>query len=210
MTKPDLTSELNSLLGYMSVATLSQGKVKQLSFVWLSPGTEERRSDFRARSNLLLKISSQQHCLPADLDWRCLDGKSWSCFGWLDLLPQDCCVVRGGQGVGQVWVFCQSKFKCSSYLDWIISKHQWLVLWKKCIFKIKIFYVAYFLVSLVKGFGYTSLHFYVCICLFSSTLITKLLLWTCVVNSCLAAKLFWNWRKPTIKNPLIYTANDIP
>lgn len=84
MTKPDLTSELNSLLGYMSVATLSQGKVKQLSFVWLSPGTEERRSDFRARSNLLLKISGQQHCLPADLDWRCLDGKNWMALdGWI-------------------------------------------------------------------------------------------------------------------------------
>lgn len=199
MTKPDLTSELNSLLGYMSVATLSQGKVKQLSFAWLFPGTEEGSSAFRARNHLLLKNSGQQHCLPADLDGRRLGRKSWNCFGWLDLLPHGCPVVRAGRGVGQV--FSQPRFKCSSCLEWIISKHQWLVLQKKkYILKIKIFCVAYFLINLVKGFGYTSLHFYVCICLFSTTLITKLLLWTCVVNSWVATKLFWKTRKMTIKS----------
>ena len=111
---------------------------------------------------------------------------------------------RCGPGLGVLSI------KCSSYLAYIINKHQWLVLQKKYIFIIKIIYVACFLVKHIKSFGYTSLHFYVCICFFSTTLITKLLLWTCVVNSWLATKLFWKRRQTTTRNPLIYTANDIP
>lgn len=90
MTKPDLTSELKPLLGYMRIATLSRGKVKQLSFVWLSPLTEEESSAFRASNHPLLNISGQQHCLPADLDGRCLGGQSWGALdGWISFHTTD-------------------------------------------------------------------------------------------------------------------------
>lgn len=169
------------------------------------PFDRGRKQCFQSWEWSLAKHQWQHHYPPADLDGRSLGGQSWVCFGWLDLLSHNCHMVRAGQVVGHAWAFHQSNCTCNSYLDWIISKHQCLALQKLFFFKLWFFYVAFFLAKLIKGFGYISLHFNVCI-LFYTALITKLLCWTYAINTWWATKLFWKTRN-TVK---IYTNKDIP
>lgn len=172
MTKPDLTSELKSLLGYIRIATLSQGKVKQLSFVWLSSLTEEENSAFEAGNHSLLNITGQQLCLPAELDrdpWvnrvrSALDG--WISFHTIAMWSEQ----------AKLWgmLGCFIHQIAHATHIWIESQTAVSIFTEKIFFKIKM-YVTFFLAKPIKYFGYISLYFNVCI-LFYTTLIPKLLL----------------------------------